>query len=147
MIRAGLILVICLSTAGTLVLLRAHHRPVEASAAVGSVAEVPGNSHATANTQPPLVTPLSKPSANHNWPGISRRSRPWDGGFLAGLAHATTNGPIRFELVGGRLASGRLLDLESRHGEVVYASGILSRPEKGRFFFSEADHVGRGGRI
>lgn len=76
-----------------------------------------------------------------------RRSRPWDRNFLAGLGRAASNDVIRFELVEGRMASGRIRYLEGRRGAVVYLSGELDQPEAGRFFFQTQATSGLAGEF
>lgn len=75
---------------------------------------------------------------------ISKR-RAWNSGFLDSLRHAVVTGPIRFELVGGKMASGQIEHLEQFGNGVGYISGRLTQPEIGRFFFEKQTMAGVAG--
>ncbi len=52
---------------------------------------------------------------------------------------------MRFELVGGAIASGKLRHMERRGGDLVYVTGELAEPEPGRFFFQRQTRPGVAG--
>ena len=54
---------------------------------------------------------------------------------------------FRFELVGGRMASGAIGHIQRVNGEVIYVFGNLNEPENGRFFLSKADAPWSRGRV
>jgi hypothetical protein len=146
--RAGLTLAACLTIIGILLLLRAHHRPGIADTHFGSAAYFAKDPLPATKLQPPGVMISSKIVARRSAAGIpARRRGAWDGAFFSSLTHAATNDPIEIELPDGTMVSGKLTDLASRHGEVSYASGILSNPDGGRFFFQKQTVSGFAGEF
>ena len=64
---------------------------------------------------------------------------------LASLNQAAEGDAVRFKLVGGAIASGKLRHMERRGGDLVYVTGELAEPEPGRFFFQRQTRPGVAG--
>ena len=77
-------------------------------------------------------------------PGRSKRA--WDTDFLTNLQSAVKDGPIRFELTGGRMAAGTIKITQHRDGKLTYLSGELTEPEAGKFFFLTPPLGGKAGK-
>jgi hypothetical protein len=77
-------------------------------------------------------------------PGKSKRA--WDLDFLKRRPNAADGEAIRFELTEGRMASGTIRIAQYRAGELVYLSGELTEPEKGKFFFLTPPLEGKAGK-
>ena len=77
-------------------------------------------------------------------PGKSKRA--WDLGFLKQHAQAASGEAIRFELTEGRMAVGTIQIAQYREGELVYLSGELTEPAKGKFFFLAPPLEGKAGK-
>jgi len=73
------------------------------------------------------------------------RKRPWDPSFLGSLDRAAAGDWIRFELVNGETAVGAVRRAERDGQSLVYVSGELAAPERGRFFFQKQTRPGRAG--
>ena len=108
--------------------------------------------HKTASAAPAKAVAGTPGPANTNAPRASAlprkappRKRTWDPDFLSNLRKASVGDPIRFELVGGEMASGRIGRLQLSGAEVVYVSGQLLDPESGRFFFQKQTAPGVAG--
>ena len=82
---------------------------------------------------------------------VTKRSGPqkraWDTKFLSGLGASTESTPIRFELTGGSIASGKIRRSTFTDGRLVYVSGDLTAPEPGRFFFQAQERNGVAGQF
>ena len=78
---------------------------------------------------------------------VGKRKRLWDRSFLASLRGAAPGMPMRFELLGGELASGTLLVVKASRSEATYVSGRLTQPEAGRFFFHKQGMAGTAGEF
>ena len=77
-------------------------------------------------------------------PGKSKRA--WDLDFLKRHQTALAGQEIQFELTEGRMASGTVQITQYREGQLVYLSGELSEPEKGKFFFLTPPLPGKAGK-
>lgn len=97
---------------------------------------------ASTTTSNPAVATV--PAANAS-PATGPRSRPWDYAFLDRFHDTPTGSPIRFELVAGEFASGKITHTESKDGQVIVVSGELSEPEAGRFSFRKQTLPGKAG--
>lgn len=75
------------------------------------------------------------------------RHRPWDRQFLQSLKNVGPGDEIRFQLLADEFASGRINQEKSTNGDVIYISGTLSSPEKGRFFFAKQTMPGVAGEF
>ncbi len=73
------------------------------------------------------------------------RHRLWDSDFLTSLRGSIAGGLLRFELVNGEWATGKIRRLEYRGGEVVRVDGVLDSPKRGRFFFQTQSFLGKAG--
>ena len=77
-------------------------------------------------------------------PGKSKRA--WDLNFLTQHQKVSDGEKIDFELTEGRMASGTVRITQYRGGELVYLSGELTEPEKGKFFFLTPPIAGKAGK-
>jgi autotransporter-associated beta strand protein len=122
--------------------------PVPHQSLPAATRAVPG-----ANRPPPALAPAAAlppgaavvAPATASAAAVPPRRRSWDSQFLASLKGSAEGSPIRFELVGGELASGTIRHLERRAGALVYVAGELAAPEAGRFFFQTQTLPGRAG--
>lgn len=73
--------------------------------------------------------------------------RAWDPEFLASLRQAAEGDRIQFELTEGQMASGLIKHLDRTNNQVRYVSGLLARPEAGRFFFQRQTLPGVAGEF
>ena len=99
----------------------------------------------SAPTRPPAGALTASLTRN---PAVAQEASPkraWDPKFLAGLRQAVEGDPIQFELAAGQTASGLIKHLERRDGQVLYVSGLLARPEAGRFFIQQQTLPGVAG--
>ncbi len=69
----------------------------------------------------------------------------WDVAFLTKLSNAASGDSIQFPLPGGQTAAGKIGHLRRSNGNVIYASGELTEPEAGRFFFQQQSSRGVAG--
>src|SRR5437588_6074734 len=70
------------------------------------------------------------------------RKRPWDKALLGSLKRPSIGDRIRFELIADAVADGTIHFIQRVGSEVIYISGELSQPEKGRFFFQKQTRKG-----
>ncbi len=127
-----------------------------AAVSVSPAAGVPGGAVASAAStnlssqltnapaQPELDAKVNPYAGALREPGKSKRA--WDAGFLTQLPSLTEGDPIRFELTGGRTASGTVRIVQRTDGELTYVSGELSAPETGKFFFLKPPVGGKAGK-
>jgi alpha-tubulin suppressor-like RCC1 family protein len=73
------------------------------------------------------------------------RKRPWDSQFFLTLASLKKGDAIRFELIQGEVASGKLLFVQRTNGTVLGVAGELIEPQAGRFFFQKQTIPGVAG--
>ena len=76
---------------------------------------------------------------------FAAKKRAWDTNFLASLSGMGEGKFIRFELVAGEIASGKLTRAERLGTEVVSISGQVISPAAGRFFFQKQTMPGVAG--
>jgi hypothetical protein len=76
----------------------------------------------------------------------AKSKRAWDPDFLKRHQTVLAGQEIQFELTEGRMASGTVQITQFREGELVYLSGELSEPEKGKFFFLTPPLPGKAGQ-
>lgn len=98
----------------------------------------------------PESDPVSSPSASAIGRSTPVRDLPlrraWDGTFFDTVRDAAVGDEIVFELIGGKTARGVIRHLEHGRGnEVLHVAGVLSEPEKGRFFFQQQTAPGVAG--
>ena len=80
-------------------------------------------------------------------PPAASPKRAWDPQFLASLRQAAEGDSIQFELTDGDMASGLIKYLERTNHQVRYVSGLLVRPQGGRFFFQRQTLPGVAGNF
>ena len=77
-------------------------------------------------------------------PGKSKRA--WDAGYIESFQSAKSGDPVHFELTGGVIAEGSVKITQIEGGRVAYVSGVLARPESGKFFFLTPPDGGKAGK-
>ena len=101
-------------------------------------------------SQPPQRPPLASAGTSNTAPrspsaSAPPRKQPWDPAFLSGLSNAVAGDAIQFELAGGETVVGTIRRAQSAEHSVIYVSGELTAPERGRFFFQKQTRPGRAG--
>ncbi len=101
----------------------------------------PGLPTSTADWNPALSgpRPAQQPASPAKPPlppwARTQERRPWDSTWLDQFAGKSTPISVHFELTGGRIAEGEVINVREEEGEVVFVGGRLHRPEEGTFFF------------
>src|SRR5579862_276776 len=116
-------------------------RPIRLPQQVGEPTQRPISSGATSRAAQSQTISASRAQVRSE----PRRKRSWDPEYLAGLGALSSGDPLRFELVAGEFASGHVQNLRRRNNEVVYVSGDLEQPAKGKFFFQKQAMSGVAG--
>jgi autotransporter-associated beta strand protein len=89
--------------------------------------------------------PKVRSSANVSTRFTAANKRTWDTNFFAALKNAASGDPIRFKLVAGKIASGKISRVDRGEAEPVFISGEFDKPEAGRFFFQKQTLPGIAG--
>lgn len=114
--------------------------PTGTAVALQTPSTHPGNGGAASDVQTAAETP-------HHHEGEARATvrRPWRAEELQSLFDRQVGDAVVFELADGRKAEGRLTQLRSVDGQVLYAAGRLQSPEEGQFFFQRQTVTGVAG--
>lgn len=83
-------------------------------------------------------------AASLHGPGKSKRK--WEAGYIDTFKLAKDGDPVRFELTDGVMAEGVVKIVRSRGTSVSYVSGVLTAPEKGKFFLVAPPQGGKAGK-
>jgi len=104
---------------------------------------LPPPAPATGGASAPRPNTPPRPPASPSVATIPTGSRAWDPRFLPSLAASKEGASIRFELLNGTMAEGRIEQLIRESGVPSYVAGRLTRPESGKFFFRRQAHPGQ----
>lgn len=123
----------------------ARNHPVSADAPPVTAAAL--NQPAAIPAAPNLRATATNPVTPSNVGSIAKfsatGSRTWDRAFLTSLDGAAIGSAIRFELVSGTMAEGRIEQSIRESGAPAYVAGRLTVPEAGTFFFRRQQHPGQ----
>ena len=129
--------------------------PEVAGARTGPVALSPTERSGLAGTNS-APSAVQQPQSRESDPGLNpyaaalrepgKSKRAWDLDFLKRRQKVSGGEKIDFELTEGRMASGTIQTTQFREGELVYLSGELIQPEKGKFFFLTPPLAGKAGK-